>query len=423
MPVAARAGHMRVRTGPRDPELRRARSCYDHLAGDLAVKTFDRLIDRALLVRRGEELRLTERGRRFFAGRGIDVETLERGRRALCRCCLDWSERRFHLGGTLGAAILDEIVAQGWAVREKKSRIVRVSPAGERKLVPGGLGSHGPCRRSRHAAGAGRLRSCFLSELLEFVAVSADHWAASGPLAHLLGCPDFRPHSRTIRVSRVPRPRRSNDCCNPRSRRPAGHEGVGPSAIWHRQRHGGSGLFRARRPRAGGRPGLPLRPRHHARDPRRLRPQPARHRVRLSRHRQVDPYRAGRGAAQLAVRARQSRQPHQPYRPDRQGRDRHSRRPAGDRIPRRHFAVGLPAQRRALLRRVRRRPPGRDVRDPARAGVVRPADAARPVARDQAASGVPPVRHRQHGRASATPRGSITARSRSTRRRWTAGRS
>jgi DNA-binding transcriptional ArsR family regulator len=89
MPVAARAGHMRVRTGPRDPELRRARSCYDHLAGDLAVKTFDRLIDRELLVRRGEDLRLTERGRRFFAGRGIDVEALGRGRRALCRCCLD----------------------------------------------------------------------------------------------------------------------------------------------------------------------------------------------------------------------------------------------------------------------------------------------------------------------------------------------
>ena len=135
MPVAARAGHMRVRTGPRDPELRRARSCYDHLAGDLAVKTFDRLIDRRLLVRRGEELRLTDGGRRFFAKRGIDVDALARGgRRALCRCCLDWSERRFHLGGTLGAAILEEIVAQGWAVREAKSRIVRFSAAGERKL-------------------------------------------------------------------------------------------------------------------------------------------------------------------------------------------------------------------------------------------------------------------------------------------------
>jgi DNA-binding transcriptional ArsR family regulator len=135
MPVAARAGHMRVRTGPRDPELRRARSCYDHLAGDLAVKTFDRLVDRKLLVRRGEDLHLTDTGRRFFAKRGIDVDALTQGgRRALCRCCLDWSERRYHLGGTLGAAILDEIVAQGWAVRERKSRIVRFSPAGERKL-------------------------------------------------------------------------------------------------------------------------------------------------------------------------------------------------------------------------------------------------------------------------------------------------
>jgi len=135
MPVAARAGHMRVRTGPRDPELRRARSCYDHLAGDLAVRTFDRLVDRKFLVRRGEELSLTDKGRRFFERRNIDVDTLARGgRRALCRCCLDWSERRYHLGGALGAAILDQIVAQGWAVRVPKSRIVRFSPSGERKL-------------------------------------------------------------------------------------------------------------------------------------------------------------------------------------------------------------------------------------------------------------------------------------------------
>jgi DNA-binding transcriptional ArsR family regulator len=134
MPVAARAGHMRVRTGPRDPELRRARSCYDHLAGDLAVKTFDRLLDRKVLVRRGEELSLTDIGRRFFERRGIEIGALTRGRRVLCRCCLDWSERRYHLGGVLGAAILDEIVAQGWAAREPKSRVVRFSQAGERAL-------------------------------------------------------------------------------------------------------------------------------------------------------------------------------------------------------------------------------------------------------------------------------------------------
>ena len=136
----------------------------------------------------------------------------------------------------------------------------------------------------------------------------------------------------------------------------------------------------------------------HARDPGRLCPQPPRHRLRLSRHRQVDPHRAGGGAAQLAVRARQPRQPHQPYRPDRQGRHRHQGRQAGHRIPRRHPALGLPEQRRALLRRIRRRPPRRDVRHPARAGIVGPADAARPEPRDPSASGVPAVRDGQHDR-------------------------
>ena len=126
--------------------------------------------------------------------------------------------------------------------------------------------------------------------------------------------------------------------------------------------------------------------------------QPPRHGHRLSRHRQVDPYRAGGGAAQLADGARQSRQPHQPYRPDRQGRHRHQGRPAGHRIPRRHPAVGLSEQCRAVLRRIRRRPSGRDVRHSARAGIVRPPDAARPEPRDQAASGVPTVRDRQHHR-------------------------
>jgi DNA-binding transcriptional ArsR family regulator len=135
MPLAARAGHVRVRTGPRDPELRRARSCYDHLAGDLAVKMLDRFLERRLLARRGEDLRLTPEGRRFFAAKGIDVDDLESARRPLCRCCLDWSERRYHLGGVLGAAILEDILGQRWAVREAKTRVVRFSAAGERKLT------------------------------------------------------------------------------------------------------------------------------------------------------------------------------------------------------------------------------------------------------------------------------------------------
>jgi len=135
MPVATRAGHLRVRTGPRDPQLRRARTCYDHLAGDLAVKMFDRFIERRLLARRDDELRVTREGQKFFSRAGIDVDALDGGRRPLCRPCLDWSERRSHLGGMLGAAILDHVVARRWAVRDAKSRVVRFSAAGEQKMA------------------------------------------------------------------------------------------------------------------------------------------------------------------------------------------------------------------------------------------------------------------------------------------------
>ena len=135
MPVAARAGHLRIRAGPRDPELRLARSCYDHLAGDLAVRMLDRFLKRRLLTRRGNAVEVTAGGRRFFARHGIDLEALERSRRPLCRPCLDWSERRSHLGGALGGAVFDWIVAQGWAVREARTRIVRFSAAGTRKMT------------------------------------------------------------------------------------------------------------------------------------------------------------------------------------------------------------------------------------------------------------------------------------------------
>jgi DNA-binding transcriptional ArsR family regulator len=134
MPLAARAGHLRTRTGPRDPELRHARSCYDHLAGNIAVKVFDRLVARRRLALRDDDVRLTDTGRRFFADADIDLTALEAKRRPLCRCCLDWSERRYHLAGTLGAALLDHVLARRWAVREARTRIVRFSTDGERSL-------------------------------------------------------------------------------------------------------------------------------------------------------------------------------------------------------------------------------------------------------------------------------------------------
>src|ERR1700682_5983666 len=78
MPLAARAGHLRTRPGPREPELRYARSCYDHLAGNLAVKTFDDLMAKHVLDKRDDTLNLTQYGKRFFAKRGIEIAALSR---------------------------------------------------------------------------------------------------------------------------------------------------------------------------------------------------------------------------------------------------------------------------------------------------------------------------------------------------------
>jgi DNA-binding transcriptional ArsR family regulator len=135
IPIATRVGHLRSRPGPRDQAMRQARSCYDHLAGRLAVALLDRWLARRVLSQRGATLELTPSGRRRLERLGIDVTTLERAKRPMCRTCIDWSERRRHLGGGLGAAILGHVLERRWAVREGRSRVVRFSPRGEQSFV------------------------------------------------------------------------------------------------------------------------------------------------------------------------------------------------------------------------------------------------------------------------------------------------
>ena len=124
----------RVAPGPREPELRKARVCYDHLAGELGVLCFDSLERRHFLTSSGAELELTESGERFLVDLGIDVPALSRHRRPLCRACLDWSVRRHHLAGAVGAAVLDRCLELRWARRLKGSRVVSFSAVGERAL-------------------------------------------------------------------------------------------------------------------------------------------------------------------------------------------------------------------------------------------------------------------------------------------------
>ena len=134
MGVAFRAGAVRVRGSPREPALRKARVCYDHLAGELGVLAFESLAKRRLLRSEGGRLELTVSGRRFCRDLGIDVDSLAASRRLLCRTCLDWSMRRHHLAGALGAALFTRCLELGWGRRVKGSRVVSFSPTGEAAL-------------------------------------------------------------------------------------------------------------------------------------------------------------------------------------------------------------------------------------------------------------------------------------------------
>lgn len=135
MGLAARAGHVRVRTGPADPGLRRARVCYDHLAGDFGVRMLDSMTEKKLLRIQKDSVALTPQGERFVTDFGIDLSALDGSRRPLCKTCLDWSVRRSHLAGSLGAAILSRLYELKWARREKGNRVVVFSPAGVTKFT------------------------------------------------------------------------------------------------------------------------------------------------------------------------------------------------------------------------------------------------------------------------------------------------
>ncbi|MEM7525060.1 MAG: winged helix-turn-helix domain-containing protein [Pseudomonadota bacterium] len=132
MNLAARQGRMRVRTGPRDPALRRARVCYDHLAGEAGVAMYEGLRAAGSIEESGEAVALTTAGRAFLDDFGVDVAVLDNSRRPLCRSCLDWSMRRTHLAGSVGAALLSRVYDLGWAKRAPDSRAVAFTAAGRR---------------------------------------------------------------------------------------------------------------------------------------------------------------------------------------------------------------------------------------------------------------------------------------------------
>ena len=129
----------RLTVGPRDAALRKARTCYDHLAGQLGVALADALVAAGHVELTGEAGIVLDSGVIFLSRIGIDMQAMDgrgsrRPRRILCRPCLDWSERRLHLAGAVGAAIFDHSLAEGWVRRLDGTRAVQITPKGQQAL-------------------------------------------------------------------------------------------------------------------------------------------------------------------------------------------------------------------------------------------------------------------------------------------------
>jgi DNA-binding transcriptional ArsR family regulator len=132
MGVAFRTGAVRLLSSPREPALREARVCYDHLAGEFGVTAYESLLRHGAFEMSREKLQLSKSGIDWFRRFGIDADRVAKQRRTFCRPCMDWSERRHHLAGSLGAALLSRFQELTWAKREKNSRVIRFGPRGRR---------------------------------------------------------------------------------------------------------------------------------------------------------------------------------------------------------------------------------------------------------------------------------------------------
>ncbi len=118
-----------------DDKLRHARTCYDHIAGVLGVGLADQMTAREFVVLGDEAGEVTPSGMEFFSKLGVDLSSARGKRRVFCRPCLDWTERRPHIGGAVGAALAQRCFDLKWVERMRDSLALTITPAGRRGLL------------------------------------------------------------------------------------------------------------------------------------------------------------------------------------------------------------------------------------------------------------------------------------------------
>lgn len=120
-------------------DIQYARTCYDHLAGKIAVELAQSLVKQKIIKLQDDEYHVTKTGTAWFADFGIDLEVVQQQKRAFAKPCLDWTERRYHLAGALGASLLDQLLAKNWLRRKPNERTLVLTGKGEKGLRDWGV--------------------------------------------------------------------------------------------------------------------------------------------------------------------------------------------------------------------------------------------------------------------------------------------
>jgi DNA-binding transcriptional ArsR family regulator len=116
------------------PAIKYCRTCYDHLAGKIGVAICDSLVHQKIVIEQQKEFSLSKKGEKWFAGFDIDASDLKKQRRSFIRPCLDWSERRYHIAGSLASSLLDTMLAADWIRRTRNSRAIVITASGEKEM-------------------------------------------------------------------------------------------------------------------------------------------------------------------------------------------------------------------------------------------------------------------------------------------------
>ena len=117
------------------PPVKYCRTCYDHLAGKIGVALADSLLEQKIIIEKNGIFEISPQGKKWFTDFGINLENAQKQKRIFLKPCLDWSERRNHIAGSIGALLLDKMISEDWLRRNKNSRAVTITGKGEKELL------------------------------------------------------------------------------------------------------------------------------------------------------------------------------------------------------------------------------------------------------------------------------------------------